>query len=173
MKSKLLTTAAMCGMIVLILGLTSCKVDEDQMKEIAKNAGLFSSTTWIAIDNPNSNVISTVTDIMVTVKEKASSVQSGQTYIQVVYPELVKIIDANVEQQYRPICKAGTFTLLGQLDLLLATHPEWKENQDKAIEVSNAFIDGSVQGLSMAEISSIMKQLNINCGIHKEIISKK
>lgn len=172
MKTKLLT-AIMCGSLVLLFGLTSCKIDEDQMKEIAKNSGLFSSTTWIAIDNPNSNAIATVSDIIATVKEKASEVQSGQTYIEIVYPELVKIIDADVEQQYRPLCKAGTYTLLGQLDLLLATHPEWKENQNKAIEVTNAFIDGAMQGLSMAEIKSIMEQLNTNCGVHKEIISKK
>jgi len=168
MKTKLLTVGAVLA-AVLMLGTTSCQLSKDQIKEISRNGGLFSATTWIAIDNPNSNVITTLTNVLLVVKEKASSVEAGQTYVQVVYPELVKIIDAKVEKQYRPLCKAGAITLLGQLDLLFVAHPEWKKDQDLAIEVANSFIDGSIQGLTMDASNPIMMQARLNYKNRKDI----
>jgi len=146
----------------ILLFSTSCKVDQNQTKEIAKNAGSISATTWIAIENPNSVVLSYVTNILLVVKEKALLLESGQTYIEVVYPELAKIINSEVEQQYQPLCKFGTLTLLGQLDVLFIKYPEWKQDQDLAIEVSCSFIDGAIWGLSLSETNPIMKELKIN-----------
>jgi len=162
MRTKLLTVGLGVLAVALLLGTTSCQLSKDQVKEIARNVGLFSSTTWIAIDNPNTNAMSAVANVLLVVKEKASSVATGQTYVVVVYPELVKIIDVKVEKQYRPLCKAGAITLLGQLDLLFVANPEWKKDQDLAIDVANSFIDGAIQGLSMVEDNPIMKQLRLN-----------
>ena len=171
MRSKLLTVGVLGIAVALLMATTSCQLSKDQVKEIARNVGLFSATTWIAIDNPNSNVLVAVTNVLLVVKEKASSVKAGETYVAVVYPEIEKIINATVEQQYRPLCKAGAVTLLGQLDLLFVAHPEWKQDQDLAIDVANSFIDGAIQGLSLAETDPIMKQLRLNFNNRSAVVS--
>ena len=171
MRSKLLTVGVLGVAAALLMATTSCQLSKDQIKEIARNVGLFSATTWIAIDNPGSNVIGAVTNVLLVVKGKASEVKAGETYVVVLYPEIVKIIDATVEQQYRPLCKAGAITLLGQLDLLFVAHPEWKQDQDLALDVATSFIDGSIQGLSMAETTAIMQQLRLNYSNRSMVIS--
>jgi len=115
---------AVMGLLSLVLigavFVAGCDIKPEQVKVIAQNVGLFSAVGWIAYDNP-----------------------------EVVYPELVKIIDKDVEEQYRPVCKAASLSLLGGIDLLFATHPEWKEDQDLAIQVVDAFILGAKNGLSL------------------------
>ena len=175
MKSKILSLLTVGIIGFLLLGATSCKMSTDQIKEYVKIFGLGSATTWIAIDNPSPEVLKATTNIMLIVKEKAALVKIGETYVEVIYPELVKIIDKDVEPQYRPLCKAGAITLLGQLDLLFVTHPEWqwKEKQDLAIDITNYFIDGAVQGLSMAETSPVMEQARLNYSNRNNVVSKK
>jgi len=147
---------------VSLLGLTACKVTPDQVKAIANAVGLFSAVTWIAIDNPPQVAKTAVIEILGVIADKASSVKAGQTYTEVLYPELVKIIDADVPVQYRPLCKAGTAMLLGQLDLLFAAHPDWKQDQDIALDVTIEFCKGAEQGLSLAETDLIIIQAKRN-----------
>ena len=173
MRSKLLTVGVLGLAVTLLMATTSCKVSKDQIKEIARNVGLFSATTWIAIDNPPPEVLSLTTNLLLVVKEKASLVKAGETYVVVIYPELVKIIDASgMPSQYKPLCKAGAITLLGQLDLLFVAHPEWKQDQDLAIDVANSFIDGAIQGLSLAETDPIMQQLRLNFNNRSMVVSE-
>ena len=174
MKSKLLTVGVLGVAAALLMATTSCKLSTDQIKEIARNVGLFSATTWIAIDNPPPEVLALTTNLLVVVKEKAALVKAGETYVAVIYPELVKIIDvSSMLPQYKPLCKAGAVTLLGQLDLLFVAHPEWKQDQDLALDVATSFINGAIQGLSMAEATAIMKQLRLNYSNRSKITAKK
>ena len=161
MKAK----ASLVGAVLvgfLTLALTACTLTDATLQLIAKNAGLFSAVGWIAIDNPSADVVKAVTNVLSVVKDKASSVEAGKTYVEVVYPEVVKVIDVKVESQYRPLCKVGAITILGQLDLLFATYPEWKSDQTKALSVTVSFVDGVQVGLSTSETSAMMKQVRLN-----------
>ena len=147
---------------VAMLSLTSCQISTATVKIIANAVGLFSSVSWIAIDNPAIEVKQGVITVVEVIKEKASLVEAGQTYSDVLYPELVKVIDVSVPAQYRPLCKAGALMMLGQLDLLFASHPEWKTNQDIALAVTESFCDGVKQGLSLAANDPIIVQAQKN-----------
>ena len=151
---KLLTT--LIASLVLLLAVPGCKIEPEQVKVIAQNAGLFSAVSWIAMDNPERAEIDAVKSLLVIIEEKSADVQAGATYTEVVLPEVLKVIDKDIDPQYRPICKAGAISLLGALDMLFATHPEWKKSQDQAIEVVNAFILGAKSGLSLAETDPLM-----------------
>ena len=152
---KILTTVTMaCLMVLMTAGLTGC--NKEQVKAVAQNAGLFSAVGWIAKDNPTSNEVAAVESILVVIEENAADVQAGATYTEVLLPEVVKIIDADVEAQYRPLCKAGAGSILGALDLLFASKPEWKEDEKMAIDVVSAFVLGAKTGLSMSEKDPVM-----------------
>ena len=155
------TLSFLAGLVGISLLCTGCDIKPEQIKVISQNAGLFSAVGWIAVDNPDSNAVESVKIILVTIEEKSADVQAGATYTEVVYPEVVKVIDEKVEVQYRPVCKAGALSLLGGIDILFATHPEWKADQDLAIEVVNAFILGAKAGLSMKEGDPVMIQARV------------
>jgi len=151
------------GMVALIavIGLvftSGCDLTPEQIKVISQNAGLFASVGWIAYDNPDASAIESVTSILDVIRAKCAQVEVGKTYTEVVYPELVKIIDKDVKPQDRPLCKAATLTLLNGIDTLFAMHPEWKSKQDVAIGVVNAFILGAKNGLSLGEDDAVIKQ---------------
>ena len=155
--NKMIVGIAGAALMISML-FAGCKIEPSQIKTVAQSAGLFSAVGWNAIDNPDTNAIQAVESILVTIEEKAADVEAGGTYTEVVYPELIKVIDEKVEAQYRPICKAGAISLLGGIDMLFATHPEWKEDQDTAIQVVNAFILGAKVGLSLDEKHPAMLQ---------------
>lgn len=154
MNKRTKLVSLMAGM--LLLGSTiGCDVDPSAIKPIAQNSGLFSAVGWIAIDNPTANEIDAVRTILAVISDKAGSVQDGATYTEVLYPEIEKVVDAELEQQYRPLAKAASISLLGALDMLFATHPEWKESQDTVADVVNSFILGASAGLKMKSNNEI------------------
>ena len=144
--------------VMLALGVTGCKIEPEQIPVIAQQAGLYSAVGWIAIDNPTTKEIAVVKGTLAVIEEKAADVEGGATYTLVIYPEVEKLIDKDLEEQYRPIAKAGAVSILGGIDLLFATHPEWKKDQDTVIKVVDAFIVGAKTGLSMKESNPVMKQ---------------
>lgn len=149
------------GLVSLLLVgamVAGCQIQPEQIKVIAQNAGLFSAVGWIAVDNPTSDEIKAVTGILKVIDEKSADVQAGATYTEVVYPEVVKFIDSDqVQPQYHPIAKAAALSLLGGLDMLFATHPEWKTDQDTVIQVVDAFVFGAKNGLSLSEDDEVMQ----------------
>ena len=160
------------GMLVLavsLLGLTSCKVSTDQIKMIANAVGLFSSVTWVAVDNPPMIAKQGVITVLTVVSDSAQKVSASNTYTEVIYPLVVTVIDTQVAAQYRPLCKAGTAMLLGQLDLLFASHPEWKTNQDIALDVTVAFCTGAEQGLLLSDTDPIIVQAKKNATLRLSI----
>ena len=144
---------------VMVLGVTAavltvcsgCNVKPEQIKAVAQQAGLFSAVGWIATDNPDDDTIQSVKSILVIIEEKSGDVEGGATYTEVIYPEVEKVINSDaIPAQYRPACKVATITLLGGLDMLFAANPEWKEKQDIAISVVDAFIFGAKNGLNLS-----------------------
>jgi len=154
---KQLASSVLVGVLCLsTLLFTGCQTE--QIKVVAQNAGLFTAVGWIAMDNPTTEEIAGVKLLLSIIKDKADEVQAGSTYTETIYPALVIFIDTKIEAQYRPLCKAGALSLLGGIDMLFATHPEWKEKQDVAIQIVDAYILGAEAGLGMEEKNAIMIQ---------------
>lgn len=137
--------------------LYGCNLRPEQITIISQNAGLFSAVGWIAIDNPSPEVMQHMRVVLDTIEVKSKDIQQGVTYTSVVYPEVEKFINLELEPQYRPICKAGAISLLGGIDLLFASNPSWKENQDTAVEVISAFISGARNGLGLTGDSELLQ----------------
>ena len=152
--SKILVCLGIAGSIFM----AGCKLTPEQGKVIAQNAGLYSAVLWISIDNPTSNQIDLVKGVLVAIKDNATKIEAGKTYMEVVYPEVVKVIDAKVQPKDRPVCKVASMTIINGLDTLFAMHPEWSLDQKIALQIVNSYVDGAYNGLSMGESSAIMKQ---------------
>ena len=161
------------ALVLMASVFSGCDIQPEQIKVIAQNAGLFSAVGWIAVDNPDADAIAAVKSVLKTIEEKAADVQAGSTYTEVVYPEVIKIVDKDVESQYRPICKAGALSLLGGIDMLFATHPEWKKDQDLAISVVNAFVLGSKNGLSLSDKHPAMIQARSTAAHRSKALKSK
>ena len=159
MNKLSVASVTVMSVIALAVGLFTggCDLTPEQISVISQNAGLFSAVGWIAVDNPDKGAIESVKSILEVIEVKAADVQAGSTYTAVVYPEVEKVINKDVEPQYRPICKAGAISLLGGLDMLFAVNPSWKESQEVVIKVVDAFILGAKNGLSMSEDHEVMK----------------
>lgn len=160
MKKTLSNIIAVVGLSSLFL--TSCKLTPSQIILIAEETGLFSAVGWVAVDNPSMEAKQAVMGILDVINEKASMVETGTTYSVVIYPELVKVIDDKVDSRYRPMCKVASIVLLGQLDLLFASHPEWKEDQAIALGVVKSYVNGAIKGLSLASSDPISIQAREN-----------
>lgn len=157
MRGMVSIISALCAM-ALCVSMSSCSLDDSQIKVVAQNAGLFSAVGWIAVDNPDASVVAIVSGILDTVSEKAGGVSEGKTYTEVLYPEIEKFIDSDaVLPQYRPICKAGSISLLGGIDILFAANPQWKEKQDLAIQVVQSFVIGAKGGLAMSDSDPVLQ----------------
>jgi hypothetical protein len=143
------------GLLTSMVVMTGCDVDPAAIKPVAQNAGLFSAVGWIAIDNPAQDEIKAVKTILSVISDKASGVSGGSTYTEVVYPEVDKVITEELEAQYQPLARAASVALLGSLDMLFASHPEWKKSQDTVTDVVNAFVLGADAGLGMSRDSDV------------------
>jgi len=171
MKKAVVAVVAAVVLMGTLLG-AGCKIDPSTVPVIAQSAGLFSAVGWIAIDNPTGKEIAAVKSTLDIIEEKAADVTGGATYTEVIYPEVAKFIDKDLAEQYRPIAKAGAVSLLGGIDLLFASHPEWKKDQETVIKVVDGFIFGAKSGLGMKESHPLMKQARANSAARARIYRK-
>ena len=160
------------GVIAIGVLAGGCTISPETIPIVAQQAGLYSSVGWIALDNPTADEISAVRSVLEVIEEKAADVQGGGTYTAIVYPEVVKAIDKDLEEQYRPIAKAGALSILGGIDMLFATHPEWKEDQDLVVKIVDAFILGAKTGLGMKESHPVMIQARSTASKRARIYKK-
>jgi hypothetical protein len=144
------------------LFLASCKLTPSQVIITAEETGLFSAVGWVALENPTTEIKNAVISVLDVINEKASMVETGTTYSDVIYPEIVKVINTKIESRYQPICKAASMAMLGQLDLLFSAHPEWKADQGIALSVVKGFINGVKKGLSLSDSSPVNVQARQN-----------
>lgn len=157
-----IATAAAC---LIPLG---CNLTNEQVDVIARNSGLASAVSWIALENPNQDEIKVVRSVLVLVKDKVGSVGSGQTYLVAFQKDIADFIESDqVEPRYKPVAYAGSFTILNSVDILFAMHPEWKEKEFRAISVVKEFTSGALQGLSLVEDDPVMQQAR---QLHVEIM---
>jgi len=172
---KLLTSAsALCAILIATLAFVpGCQLTPEQSKTIAQQTGLFAAVGWIAADNPTAEEIAAVETIVDTIVTKADDVTAGKTYTEVVYPELVKVINQMLEPQYKPLAKAASLSLLGSIDMMFALHPEWKEDEALAIDLVKAFVTGAKQGLGLDSAHPAMKRARETAAMRLDVLSKR
>ena len=169
MKSCKVLSVMLVGLMVLAT--SGCNLTPGQIKVIARNSGLYSAVGWISLDDPTTNQIAAVESLLDVISTNASNIGTGETYTEVIYPILVPIIDTKVDKKDRPICKAGAISLLGGIDMLFIANPEWVKNQELAVQIVDAFIEGAKIGLSMAEDHPVMIQARKT--VAKRVAAKK
>ena len=156
---KKLIIGLVAGLLgVGLVGLTGCTLNQAQIEAISLDAGLASAITWIAYDNPDAAAKAQVSAVLTFIVNDATNVQSGKTYTEVIYPDVLKYVSAKVPVVYQPFADAGALAVLNGIDLLFALHPDWKTDQNKALGVVSSFIKGAQQGLAMPETSKAITQ---------------
>jgi len=155
MKKWLLGVVALLTMV----GIVGCEWSDSQVKVLSQNAGLAAAVTWIAYDNPDTNSIVVVKEIINTIAAQAENVQTGMTYTAVIYPEIQNIIDGDsIPAQYKPIALAGSLAVLNGIDLLFAMNPSWKEKEGRTLMAAQSFCIGAKMGLSLSDRDPIIIQ---------------
>jgi len=138
---------------------SGCKLTPEQVQVISQNAGLGAAVTWIAYDNPDTNVIAAVKETVKIIQDRSSSVKTGETFTAVIYPEVQKYVDSGkLPPQYKPLVLAGSLGLLNGIDLLFAMNPSWKADKELAAASVSSFCIGAIQGLSLRDTDPIIVQ---------------
>ena len=140
----------------LMLPLQSCNLSPSQGKVVAQNAGLAAGVTWVAYDNPTRDEINIVKGVLGLIKGVTADTINGATYTQVLFPTvedyLNKLVeDGSIKPNEKPLALAGSLALLNGIDLLFATNPKWGENEEQALSIVNAFVQGAETGLSLSD----------------------
>jgi len=159
MRSRIIGTAISSAVAcaVVMLTMTGCDLTDAQIKVISQQAGLFSAVGWIAVDNPNPGTRDAVTAVVTLIGENADKVEGGKTYTEVLYPIVLTYVAANVEPHHRPLTKAGSVAILGGIDILFASNPEWSQREGLVVDIAQAFCLGATAGLAMAEDDPVMQ----------------
>lgn len=147
-KVGIAVLAAIIG-AVSFMSLSGCKLDEQQVTAIASPAGTAAAVSWIAVDNPDAETKAIVVGVVDLLSSNLTSVTTGRTYSEVLYPVVEEYADAELEAQYRPLAKTGAIFLLNGVDTFFVLYPEWVVKQDVAIRVSSSFLQGARVGLQM------------------------
>jgi len=160
MKREMLIAMSIVIMSVAML-FSGCNVKTpEQVSALSQNSGMFVAIGWISFDNPSQEEIKAVSSVLDDVKSKALVIQtnssSSDAYIELVYPDIEKIIDKKIGEKYRNTAKQGVLSLLGGIDMMFIKYPEWKEKQDFGIIAITSFVDGAKIGLSFDEKSETM-----------------
>jgi len=147
----------MAGM--LAGGTSSCTIGPDQMKAISNQAGVYTALGWITLDNPTPEAKAVVVKIAGMIKEKAATIQSGESFMEALYGDMCTFINSDaVPTKYKGLAKAGTLALLNGMDVLFAINPEWLESKDIAVMAIDSFCDGAISSLVMPVDDPIMKR---------------
>lgn len=163
--NKLATTGIVSGVIglmcfVSLICLSGCQINEQQMKVIADQAGMFTAVTWIASVDNNEQIKEGIKDIVVIIKKNLTNVKQGTSYSSSFY-DLISSYDASgIDSNYIPLIRAGSLAMLNGIDILLVTYPEWKNREEITTSIVIAFCNGVLKGFSFSDDSEIMKICN-------------
>lgn len=137
-----------------------CDIDETTALAITRTSGMLAVTTWVAYDNPAQEVKTAMTNVVDQIVEASEQIQSGETYIDVVYPQIVLYVDQStkIESQYKPLIKSGSIVILTAIDELFASNPDMQKNRDVARKYVQAFCGGVESGLLLNEASPTMQR---------------
>jgi hypothetical protein len=173
MKKLIASIVSIVGMVALLGTVIGCTITPEAMKVIAQNAGLGAAVTWIAYDNPTTAEKVAVVGVLDIIKDNATNVIAGVTYSEVLYPEIEKYAHSGkVPVQYIPAVLAGSYAVLGGIDMLFAMHPEYKKDQNLALSTVTCFVDGAKHGLSLTDRDPVIIQAKKMSGARAKIYKK-
>jgi hypothetical protein len=165
-----------CKIIILLIVCSffvGCKLEQDQIKVIAQNSGLAAAVTWIAYDDPGQKEKDILTKALDVIKDNASNVQSGKTYLEVLYPMVFEYVNSeDFEARFVPMALAGSLSILNGIDILFATNPKLKEQENVTIEIVNSFINGAKMGLGMARQDPVIRTAS-ELTVRREVIRRQ
>ena len=162
MKKMILSVICMAAIGFAFIT-SSCTITPEQAKVIANQSGTIAVVSWIAAQNPSTNEMDSVNLVISAIKNDISLVGSNSTYSAVLYPLALDVIKTQVLLQYRPLCKIGTSSLLGALDMIFIIHPDWQANKNATLSIVSSFMQGVQDGLTLSEKDiRMIKARNLN-----------
>jgi len=157
---KKIMIAALCA-VVACAGLVGCTKENVELS--ANTAGQLVAASWIAAAKPVPEVTSEVVKLVDVIDGAAANASTGTSYSAAIYPIVMDYLaEAELDPAYVPLVIASSLSLLNGIDTLFLLNPEWKEKQDKALGVVQAFLEGAKFVFSLQpdsrELQSIIKQ---------------
>lgn len=151
-KKKLVTLTTL---VLICLGIYGCT--ESQIKVFSKQTGFYSAVGWITVDNPSVEQKNIVIEITSLIQTNAYKVQEGYTYSEVLQPIVDEYIEANVKENYKLLSSSGSVAILGGIDMLFASKPEWAEREDLVVSIVNLYCTGVLDALGRPSSDPIIK----------------
>lgn len=160
MKSFMTMVVAAASMVAV----AGCNPDQNTIRELAKATGTGVTIVWISYDNPTAAQKAALVDVLAKVKTAVVAVGTNG-YVAVAYPVMQAYVEgnANIPAIDKPLVMAGALAVLSGIDIMFATHPDWKTGTDEAGKLAVAFIDGANVALALpASDPQVMKANEMN-----------
>ena len=160
MKSFISMVVAAASMVAV----AGCSPDQNTIKELAKATGTGVTIVWISYDNPTAAQKAALADVLAKVKTAVVTVGTNG-YVNAAYPVVQAYVDSNtnIPAIDKPIVLAGSLAVLSGIDIMFATHPDWKAGTDVAGKLAVDFIDGANVALALpASDPQIIKANEMN-----------
>jgi len=155
---KSLSVWATSVIAAVALFVTGCeKLSDAQIKFVAQQAGLATAVTWISVDNPSAEQKAVALEVVGVIKINSTLVVAGASYYEVLNPVVNAYVDWKVQEQYRPIAKLASSSVLNGVDMFLAMYPQYGSNTTMAVEVVGSFCDGASIGLKLSKDDPVIK----------------
>ncbi len=141
--------AGMAGVVVMASVLVAgCKMNPDQIAALSQAAGTSAAVVWVAYDNPSESQKVEVARVLTMVQTNIGIVGSN-SYVTVLYPKVVAYVTAttNIPAIDKPLVEAGALAILGGVDMMFASHPDWKTDTQQVGVYASAFITGAQAAL--------------------------
>ena len=158
--------------IFIVGGMCACdEMNKKEIELVSRQAGMFTSVGWIAAEDPDQGEVDSMLYMLDVIADKAANVTSNVDFTVALYPQLIEVIEEDIEPRYRPLCKVSCITFLGGLDMLFVVNADWAEEQTIVTAVVNKFVEGAKYGLALREDDPVMLKAREVAAAREDIIA--
>lgn len=170
MMKKMMKLTAIILAVGAMMGITACTLSDSQIKLAANLAGQGAALAWQSFDHPTTTQKVAVVEILTEIRSNIGIVGTNK-YVDVMYPIAQKYIadSTKIPAADKTLVSAGVLGVLSGVDMMFASHPEWKADVQKASGYVGSFIDGAVSGLKMPDSSEEIKAVNKHAAIRVQM----
>lgn len=160
MKKAITTAVAACALALTAL-FTGCEPDESTLVVAANTAGNLGLSAWFAVDDPDVEVKESLKDVVTLVRDGASSVGEGGTYIDALTPAIQRFVAENdkLNPAQKNLINTGASVILSALDTFIDSKPELKGNAALVSKVVASFCKGCLTAIERSEDCCSAKSL--------------
>jgi hypothetical protein len=154
MRRAFVTVLAAMG-----LCLAGCKMSPSEINAMSEASGVAATVIWMSYDNPSVEQKTEVSKVLGVVTENIGIVGTN-SYASVFMPKVMAYVAASqdIPAIDKPLVIAGSLAVFGGIDLLFASHPEWKADTQNVGSYVKSFISGVQTALALpATDSKVMK----------------